>query len=129
MNGLHQTCTSFLHNFYDMDVQMSIPILNSFKYAQYMDFQLTTTLFTIVFFMFVIDVIVIYSMMLTDVEERTYEFAMLRCLGFQNGSLVVLLIIQSLFFSVPATAIGFMLLNLFTTAAQVGLHQGLNISL
>jgi len=61
---------------------MSIPILNSFKYAQYMDFQLTTTLFTIVFFMFVIDIIVIYSMMLTDVEERTYEFAMLRCLGF-----------------------------------------------
>ena len=129
MNGLHQICTSFLHHFYDMDLQMSIPILNNFKYAQYMDFQLGTTLFTVIFFMFVIDVIVIYSMMLTDVEERTYEFAMLRCLGFQNGSLIVLLLIQALFFSLPATAIGFILLNLFTSAAQVGLYQKLGISL
>ena len=56
-------------------------------------------------------------MMLMDVEERTYEFAMLRTLGFQNKSLVVLLLVQTFFFSVPATVIGFILLELFTALA------------
>jgi ABC-type antimicrobial peptide transport system permease subunit len=54
---------------------------------------LKTMLFTVVFFMFVIDVILIYSIMLNDVEERTYEFAMLRTLGFKKFNLVVLLVI------------------------------------
>lgn len=60
-----------------------------------------------------IDGILIYSQMLNDVEERTYEFAMLRCLGFKNSSLVILLLVQSFFQSVPATIIGFILLYIF----------------
>ena len=79
--------------------------------------------------MFIIDGIVIYSMMLMDVEERTYEFAMLRTLGFQNNSLVVLLLVQTIFFSLPATVIGFMLLQLFTALAQIVLFTHVNISL
>jgi len=65
----------------------------------------------------VIDVILIYSIMLNDVEERTYEFAMLRTLGFKNTSLVVLLIVQALFFSLPATFAGFGLLFIMKNAA------------
>jgi ABC-type antimicrobial peptide transport system permease subunit len=38
----------------------------------------------------------IYSVTLSDVEERTYEFAMLRTLGLKNKSLAILLIIQIL---------------------------------
>jgi len=49
-------------------------------------------LFAVIFFLFLIDGILIYSMMLSDVEERTYEFAMLRTLGFKNSSLVTLLL-------------------------------------
>ena len=67
-----------------------------------------------IFFLFTIDLILIYSMMLADVAERTYEFAMLRCLGFRKSSLVVLLIFQALFFSVPATIMGFTLLYILT---------------
>ena len=81
-HGIHQICTSFLHHFYDMDLQLAAPILTNMKFATFMDFQVETTLFIVIFFMFAIDVIVIYSIMVLDVEERTYEFAMLRCLGF-----------------------------------------------
>jgi ABC-type antimicrobial peptide transport system permease subunit len=62
-----------------------------------MNFQLGSIFFSIIFFLFLIDAILIYSMMLNDVEERTYEFAMLRTLGFKNSSLVTLLIIQAIF--------------------------------
>ena len=94
-----------------------------------MNFQLSTILFTIVFFLFIIDIILIYSILLNDVEERTYEFAMLRTLGFRKSSLVVLLIVQALFFSLPATAMGFILLWIFKNAAQVGLFTLAGISL
>ena len=50
-------------------------------------------LFTVIFFLFIVDSIVIYSMMITDVEERTYEFAMLRTLGYKKSSLIVLLVL------------------------------------
>jgi len=83
---------------------------NMLEKYEYMSFQLDAVLFTIVFFLFIIDMILIYSMMLSDVEERTYEFAMLRTLGFKNRSLVILLLLQSTFFSLPATLMGFAML-------------------
>jgi ABC-type antimicrobial peptide transport system permease subunit len=67
--------------------------LGSVEKFEHMNLHLKTMLFTVVFFMFVIDVILIYSIMLNDVEERTYEFAMLRTLGFKKFNLVVLLVI------------------------------------
>ena len=60
------------------------------------NFQLNAIFFTINFFLFMIDGILIYSVTLSDVEERTYEFAMLRTLGLKNKSLAILLVIQIL---------------------------------
>ena len=62
-----------------------------------------------------IDSIVIYSQMISDVEQRTYEFAMLRTLGFQKNQLVVLLVLQSILISIPSTFVGFILLGIVGT--------------
>ena len=78
-------------------------------------------LVTVIVFLFILDFIVIYTIMLSDVEVRTYDFAMLRCLGFKNSSLVILLVMQALLYSIPATVIGFILLEIFTSAAQIWL--------
>lgn len=94
-------------------------MVNIIEKYEFMNFQLDAVLFTVVFFLFVIDSILIYSMMLTDIEERTYEFAMLRTLGFKKSSLVVLLLVQGIFFSLPATIIGFLMLYIFNNAAQL----------
>lgn len=73
------------------------PMFKSVEKFEYVNFQLGSIFFTIIFFLFLIDGILIYSIMLNDVEERTYEFAMLRTLGFKNSSLVTLLVIQACF--------------------------------
>ena len=67
--------------------------------------------------------------MLSDVDERTYDFAMLRCLGFKNSSLVVLLLMQALMYSIPATGIGFMLLEIFPSGVQIWLYEFADTSL
>lgn len=94
-----------------------------------MNFTLDTLMFVINFIIILVDAIMIYTLFIADIEERTYEFAMLRTLGFQKHSLVILLTVQALFFSLPATLIGFMLLYNFTTAAQIFLYYGLGSTL
>ena len=39
--------------------------------------------------------------MLSDVDEKTYTYGMLRALGFQSGNLMSLIGLQSFFFSIP----------------------------
>ncbi|KAJ3449553.1 abc transporter permease protein yxdm [Anaeramoeba flamelloides] len=48
----------------------------------------------------------IYSLLLTDIEEKTYEYGMLRALGMPHRVLIRLLILQSIFFAVPGIVFG-----------------------
>lgn len=64
--------------------------------------------------------------MQTDVEERKYEFAVLRTLGLRNNSLIILITIQSLFFSIPGIILGFTLkviLLYFTQLAIISMTK------
>ena len=103
----------FVWHLREFDFQIYTPIVTSIeKYVQ-LDFQSHGVMFTQSFFLTFIAAIVIYSMIMTDVEERTYEFAMLRTLGFKTTSLITLITVQTLLFAVPATVIGFILLYIF----------------
>jgi ABC-type antimicrobial peptide transport system permease subunit len=39
--------------------------------------------------------------MLSDVNEKTYQYGMLRALGFRNKNLIALISLQSFSFSIP----------------------------
>ena len=56
---------------------------------------------TIVVFLGILCVQLIYSLMLSDVEEKTFEFGMLRALGFNTRNIMITIILQSFTFSVP----------------------------
>ena len=56
-----------------------------------------------------LSILLIYSLMLSDVEEKTYEFGMLRALGFNHKALIVLLTIQGLIFATGGTFLGIIL--------------------
>lgn len=44
--------------------------------------------------------------MLSDVDAKTYEYGMLRALGFKSSHLVALITLQSLFYSIPGVIAG-----------------------
>jgi len=104
------------------NIYKAAPFIDTLEKMETADFQVCSVLVTVFVFLFILDFIVIYTIMLSDVEERTYDFAMLRCLGFKNSSLVILLVMQALLYSIPATVIGFILLEIFTSAAQIWLY-------
>ena len=96
-NQLIHENNRFLFNFLGELYYYKSPMWISVEKFEFVNFQLDSILFTVIFFLFLIDGILIYSLMLNDVEERSYEFAMLRCLGFKNSSLVTLLLVQVAF--------------------------------
>ena len=64
MDAMYRECSSFLYHFYDMGMKLQAPVVTNLKLAVYLYFQLPSILYTIIFFMFIIDAIVIYSMLL-----------------------------------------------------------------
>jgi ABC-type antimicrobial peptide transport system permease subunit len=44
--------------------------------------------------------------MLSDVDTKTYEYGMLRALGFKSNHLIGMITIQSFFYSIPGIILG-----------------------
>ena len=56
-------------------------------------------------------------------DERNYEFAMLRTLGYMKKQLLSLLTLKTLIFSIPGTICGVLLMILFMTAVKITIYQ------
>ena len=63
---------------------ISTPVLDSLKQVDMVRVFLNSSLSTVVFFLAILSVQLIYSLMLSDVDEKTYQYGMLRALGFRN---------------------------------------------
>jgi ABC-type antimicrobial peptide transport system permease subunit len=55
----------------------------------------------------------LYSLMLSDVDSKTYEYGMLRALGFRKRMLVGMIIEQSFSFSLPGIFLGVIIAWIF----------------
>ena len=62
--------------------------------------------FSSVFLLCLLGCLVIYSLLVSDIDSKTYEYAMLRALGLRRHSLFILLSLQAFLFSIPATIAG-----------------------
>lgn len=80
---------------------LATPMLDSLKQVDMIRVFLSSSLSTIVFFLSILSVQLIYSLMLSDVDEKTYQYGMLRALGFRNKNLITLISMQSFSFSIP----------------------------
>jgi ABC-type antimicrobial peptide transport system permease subunit len=99
-------------------LSLDTPIYSMMKDLERVSAFTSNIIVCVISLLLLISSILIYTLMQSDVETRTYEFAMLRVLGFQKNALVTLLTTQTLFFSVPGIVLGFALLY-FTGMALV----------
>jgi ABC-type antimicrobial peptide transport system permease subunit len=67
---------------------------------------LNSVLTQVIVFLAILSGQLLYSLMLSDVDQKTYEYGMLRALGFKEGHLMTLISIQSFIFSVPGVLCG-----------------------
>ena len=85
---------------------MSAPLEKHFKMTSTLQAYFNANLITVIIFLAILATMLIYSLMLQDVNSKTYEFGMLRALGFRLIDLVKVISIKSLSFSVPGFFFG-----------------------
>jgi ABC-type antimicrobial peptide transport system permease subunit len=73
---------------------------------------------TVVFFLAVLSIQLIYSLMIADVEDKTYQYGMLRAMGFPQKRLIGLISVQSLAFSLPGIAGGLIVASFMNFIAR-----------
>ena len=91
---------------YNYQVNLQLPLYSIMSGVEVAKLFLQDIFIGIMFFLWMLCVLLIYSLMLGNVDERTYEFGMLRSLGFKKNNLIYLIIIQGLIFAIPGTILG-----------------------
>lgn len=75
------------------NITVSTPLKTSLKSVELITVFMNTMMATIIIFLGILCVQLIYSLMLSDVEEKTYEFGMLRALGFNKNNIMITIIV------------------------------------
>lgn len=66
---------------------MTFPLREQLEAVEFITIFTNSNMMAIVAFLAILCIQLIYSLMLSDVEEKTYEFGMLRALGFNTKNL------------------------------------------
>lgn len=92
----------------DYPATASIPLALSVQGVLIIKSFLDSVFTSAVFILILLSMLLIYSLMISNIDEKTYEFGMLRALGFKSSSLIILLLVQGLIYAIPAMAFGFL---------------------
>lgn len=86
-------------------------------------YMLNNVLTMVIFFVCLLTYILINSLTQTDVEERRYEFGVLRTLGLKNKNLIILISIQTLIFSLPGILGGLLAMTGLLQLTQIAFSR------
>lgn len=93
----------------DSNVTISFPLKQQMNAVEFITIFMSSNMLAIIAFLAILSTQLIYSLMLSDVEEKTYEFGMLRALGFNTSNVGVTIVIQAISFALPGLAVGFLM--------------------
>ena len=98
---------------------LEAPLEKQFKLTSLFKDFMNAVLTAILIFLGILSFVLIYSLMLSDVDSKTYEYGMLRALGFKSEHLVGLLTLQSLSFSMPGLIVGLFTAMIFNVLLRM----------
>jgi len=107
----------------DQYVTVTNPVLTGLALTNFIRLFLDQIFQSVMIILVGLGCVLIYSLLLSDVETKTYEYGMLRGLGMRQNSLIFLLLVQSLFYAGPGIALGMVLAQLGFLPAQAILED------
>ena len=84
---------------------------------------MNTIMGTIVAFLGILCAQLIYSLMLSDVDEKTFEFGMLRALGFNTKNIMSTIVTSAFTFSIPGVISGLIVAFALNYGMRTELYQ------
>jgi hypothetical protein len=112
----------------ESNVTISTPLRQQLAAVEMITVFFNSIMTSIVFFLAILCTQLIYSLMLSDVEEKTFEFGMLRALGFNTSNLVATIAIQAFTFALPGLLTGMVLAAILNGAVRHVLYTLTNNS-
>jgi len=91
---------------FDYFATTATPLAAALQQLRFIQLFLDVTFQTVVFILAGLSAVVVYALMLGDTEAKTYEYGMLRALGMQHNTLVMVLLTQTAAFALPGLLIG-----------------------
>lgn len=88
------------------NVTTSCPLKSNVQQLNLIQVLMNTILGTVVAFLAILCIQLNYSLMLSDVDSKTYEYGMLRALGFNKRNVMAAVLLQGLTFSIPGIILG-----------------------
>lgn len=102
---------------------MTTPIQASLKSVSIVITFMNANMGTIIAFLAILSTQLIYSLMLSDVEEKTYEFGMLRALGFNTDNVIITIMLQAVTFIIPGVILGLLLSSVLNCGLRYVLYS------
>ena len=91
---------------YNSSAAIEVPIFRALEGTEIIRLFLDQVFNAVVFVISMLSALLIYSLMLSNVEEKTFEYGMLRALGMRQHALILLLVVQAMSFAIPGILIG-----------------------
>lgn len=88
------------------EARFETPVNDSLQLTIWLRYFLDNVFGAVIALIVAIGALLIYSLMLNDVEAKTYEYGMLRALGMPNRTLIQLLTSKSITYAIPGVALG-----------------------
>ena len=107
----------------DANVSFAFPLKQQMKAVEFITIFFSSNMLSIIAFLAILSTQLIYSLMLSDVEEKTYEFGMLRALGFNTQNVGVTIVIQAISFALPGLIIGFIFAAILNVVVRYLLYK------
>ena len=93
----------------DYPATFTTPIAATLTITQYIRYFLDNIFYSVVALMVFLGVLLIFSLLLHDVDSKTYEYGMLRALGMRHRTLIQVLVTKALLFAVPGIILGLLI--------------------
>lgn len=93
----------------DFDANFQAELVLSLSITKYLSIFLDQIFTSVSVILIGLAAMLIYSLLIADINEKTFEYGMLRALGLQNRSLIIILTIQALFYALPGIIIGILM--------------------
>eukprot|EP01130_Rhizamoeba_saxonica_P014410 TRINITY_DN6293_c0_g1_i1.p1 TRINITY_DN6293_c0_g1~~TRINITY_DN6293_c0_g1_i1.p1 ORF type:complete len:1033 (-),score=164.52 TRINITY_DN6293_c0_g1_i1:42-3140(-) len=117
-------------------VETTLPVLDKLEDFQFFSLFLGLVLNLIIFILLFLSVLLIYSLLMINVETKTFELGVLRMIGAKKKAIIMLVLVQALSYSLPSWIFGilasygtsFYVSNYVTKSTGVPVPSGLNSS-
>mmetsp|Transcript_10929 Transcript_10929/g.40739 ORF Transcript_10929/g.40739 Transcript_10929/m.40739 type:complete len:1124 (-) Transcript_10929:289-3660(-) len=102
----------------DYPINLETPVLSAMSAIEYVSLFVEQIFFAVVTILSLLGCLVIFSLLFSQTEEKTYEYGMMRALGMNAVQMVEIIIGSSLFFAIPAILVALILAFLINLLAQ-----------